>query len=357
MTDKPAYEDLQESVRFLEEELINCIREKDAPRDADGRYRYIFENANECIHIAQDERLVYINPKVSEITGLAIEEMKDKPFTDFIHPEDREMVLTRYRRRLAGELIPDSYEYRSIDKDNHIIWFNISTRKIEWNGRPATLNILTDITSRKQMEESLRERIKELNCLYSISDLINKTAQIEDIFQGSVDLMIKGLLYPEAACSRIKYEGKEFKTAGFMETDWKMAADLVIENKKVGQVEVFYLKGMPERDEGPFLREERALLNAIAEQLDNIAEHKRYEKEREKLITDLQQALSEVNKLSGMLPICSSCKKIRDDKGYWNQIETYISEHSEALFSHGLCPECIKKLYPDIDVNQTKKQD
>jgi len=68
-----------------------------------------------------------------------------------------------------------------------------------------------------------------------------------------------------------------------------------------------------------------------------------------KTIETLQDALKKVKLLSGLLPICASCKKIRDDKGYWNQIESYIREHSEAEFSHGLCPECAKKLYPEID--------
>jgi len=62
----------------------------------------------------------------------------------------------------------------------------------------------------------------------------------------------------------------------------------------------------------------------------------------------LNKAIEEVKILSGLLPICASCKKIRDDKGYWNQIEAYISKYSEAEFSHGICPECAKKLYPDI---------
>jgi hypothetical protein len=75
---------------------------------------------------------------------------------------------------------------------------------------------------------------------------------------------------------------------------------------------------------------------------------KEMEEAREKLIRKLQKALSEVKKLSGLLPICASCKKIRDDKGYWNQIEVYIRDHSEAEFTHGICPECMKKLYPDL---------
>jgi len=63
---------------------------------------------------------------------------------------------------------------------------------------------------------------------------------------------------------------------------------------------------------------------------------------------ELEKALSDVKKLSGLLPICANCKKIRDDKGYWNQIETYIKNHSEAEFSHGICPDCINELYPDL---------
>jgi CheY-like chemotaxis protein len=70
--------------------------------------------------------------------------------------------------------------------------------------------------------------------------------------------------------------------------------------------------------------------------------------EREKYIQELQTALSEVKTLSGLLPICAGCKKIRDDKGYWNQIEEYIRRHSGAEFSHGLCPDCAVRLYPEL---------
>lgn len=71
------------------------------------------------------------------------------------------------------------------------------------------------------------------------------------------------------------------------------------------------------------------------------------DKEKKELTEKLQQALDTVKLLSGLLPICSSCKKIRNDEGYWEQLEIYISEHSEAEFSHGICPDCCKKLYPE----------
>jgi hypothetical protein len=79
----------------------------------------------------------------------------------------------------------------------------------------------------------------------------------------------------------------------------------------------------------------------------DISERKQAAEEREKLIVDLQKALQDVKTLSGLLPICASCKKIRDDKGYWNILEQYISKHSGAEFSHGICPDCAQKMYPD----------
>ncbi len=110
-------------------------------------------------------------------------------------------------------------------------------------------------------------------------------------------------------------------------------------------------KSQPERhilaNAAPFFDENGVKLGAVAVMHD-ITERKRLEKEKESLIIDLQIALSEVNKLSGFLPICSSFKKIRDDKGYWSEVEKYIGEHSEAQFSHGICPDCMRKLYPEI---------
>jgi PAS domain S-box-containing protein len=79
----------------------------------------------------------------------------------------------------------------------------------------------------------------------------------------------------------------------------------------------------------------------------DITKHKRIEGDLNNVVVELKDALAKVKQLSGLLPICASCKKIKDDKGYWKPLEFYISEHSEAEFSHGVCPECAKKLYPE----------
>ena len=90
--------------------------------------------------------------------------------------------------------------------------------------------------------------------------------------------------------------------------------------------------------------EERQLRTNIEMALYKI----KMEREREQLIRDLQDALARVKSLSGLLPICASCKKIRDDQGYWTQLEVYIRDHSEAEFSHGVCPDCGLRLYGDL---------
>jgi len=92
---------------------------------------------------------------------------------------------------------------------------------------------------------------------------------------------------------------------------------------------------------------ERAVTISISRHKD-LMELRRLNKEIESKNKELKKAFAEIKILQGFLPICSACKKIRDDKGYWNQIESYIRDHSEAEFTHGICPDCIEKLYPDL---------
>jgi len=104
------------------------------------------------------------------------------------------------------------------------------------------------------------------------------------------------------------------------------------------------------------VRERTEQLLRLNQQLQaEILEHERAEEEKEKLIIELTDALANIKQLKGLIPICASCKKIRDDQGFWNDVEAYIGQHSEAEFSHGICPDCTKKLYPDIYANLVKK--
>lgn len=88
------------------------------------------------------------------------------------------------------------------------------------------------------------------------------------------------------------------------------------------------------------------LCTILAYTIESLRE--RFDKESRELIEQLEKALSEVKTLEGLLPICANCKKIRDDTGYWNQIEAYFQDHSDARFTHSVCPECVEKLYPEF---------
>ena len=103
--------------------------------------------------------------------------------------------------------------------------------------------------------------------------------------------------------------------------------------------------------EEPFELVFRDLNMANISLTNEIKVRKKTERQREELISELKAALDEIKTLRGILPICSHCKKIRDDKGSWNQLEKYIHDHSDAQFSHGICPDCIKEHYPEIKLD------
>ncbi len=102
----------------------------------------------------------------------------------------------------------------------------------------------------------------------------------------------------------------------------------------------------------PFSIEEFQRLQQVVPQVTEAVICHKAIQQKEELLTELQEAYNKVKKLSGLIPICAQCKKIRDDSGYWNQVESYITEHSDAVFSHGICPDCMEKLYPEFTKNK-----
>ncbi len=141
-----------------------------------------------------------------------------------------------------------------------------------------TLDLEKETVGRQKVEidlqkwtRKLQERVKELNCLLSISKLVDTPKiSIEEILQGTVDLIPPSWQYPKITCARILYDKKEYRAKHFTETQWKLDCPILLEDKKCGSVEVFYLKKKRNEDEGPFLKEERNLIDAIAERMGKI---------------------------------------------------------------------------------------
>lgn len=181
----------------------------------------------------------------------------------------------------------------------------------------------------------LRDMIADKkSVIISVDHVATLTAGIERIRDGGIDIVISDLGLPES-------RGLDTLTLLLPEVGELPVIVLTdLADQKTGAAAIhagaqdYLFKG---EVTGSLLV--RAILYAI--------ERKKMEVERKQLVQQLQAALAQVKQLSGLLPICASCKKIRDDKGSWHQIETYIHSHSEAEFSHGICEECARKLYPD----------
>jgi len=151
----------------------------------------------------------------------------------------------------------------------------------------------------QKVESALRERIKELNCLYGISQLAERNIHsLETLLQDLTDFLPYSWQYPEITHTRIFFQGKTYESRSFTVTRWRQAAQIYMYHEPVGEVAIFYSKESPPADEGPFLKEERALLDAIAEQIGIIATRMNAENELQEINRQLlleRKALQETN--------------------------------------------------------------
>jgi len=207
--------------------------------------------------------------------------------------------------------------------------------------------------------EALQQRVADL------TDGLEKAESFcRNFFENNHSIML--LIHPKTgnileanktACEYYGYTKQELMKMRIMDINM-LSADQVFENMQEAQrgkqkhftfphrlasgelkdVEVF---------SGPITRDGEEVLYSI---IHDISERKTHERKRDQLIEKLEQALAEIKTLRGILPICASCKKIRDGAGNWTKIETYICQYSEVDFTHGICPDCLSQLYPDLHV-------
>jgi len=157
MAFKPTYEELEQRVRELERAALERQRAEAALRESEEKYRLVVENADECVVVAQDGMLKLVNRKMMDLSGYSEQELTMMPFIRFILQEEQGMVLAHHLKRLKGEEKPEVYDFRIVNKSGTITWLRNNGVIINWEGEPATLNLMTDITHLKRTEKELRE--------------------------------------------------------------------------------------------------------------------------------------------------------------------------------------------------------
>jgi PAS domain S-box-containing protein len=265
------------------------------------------------------------------------------------------------------------------------LWFNI--RRAEELSR-LNIQLLDEITERKSAEEALNEYRAHLEDLVSertaelsrvnerleqdIAErkrITEKLRESEERFRrifedGPLGMMISDLhsstlKVNKAFCEMLGYSEQELLERNIEDITYPEDVERSVKlSKQVlrGKIPLFSIEKRYVKKTGELLwvnftattiRDNEGNVLYAMGMAEDISERKAAEQERELLIIQLQDALANIKTLKGLLPMCAWCKKIRDDKGYWKRVETYIREHSDASFTHGICPECLKKVDPE----------
>ena len=263
------------------DELNHEINERKKVEKALLFTRFCIDHANDMLYWVDPEgKIVDVNDTACNRLGYSRDElvsMKVEDVDPYIPLAEYDRIWQDLKKRGAAKLETVHY-----DRKGEPIPVEVTLNHITFDGKEYNCAFARDISERRQAEEELRksmseldERVKELNCLFEISRLVEKRKlTLDEILQGIVDLIPPAWQYPDITCAKINLKGEEVKTSNFKETIWQQACDIIVHGVQSGNLVVGYLEERPECDEGPFLPEERALLDAIAERMGGIIERK-----------------------------------------------------------------------------------
>ena len=284
MADKPTYEELGQRVEKLEKAESGRSRAEKALKESEEKYRQLFNTVSDTVLVfdAETREFIDANNAATTLYGYSKEEFLKLKHSDITcEPKKSDESI---KQTISGEIhrIPLRYHKK---KDGTKFPVEISSGVFKLGNRQMVCGVVRDITDRMEIEQALQvrtdeleERLKELHCLYGISNLVEQQyISLEEILQGTVDLIPPSWQYPEITCARIIIQDREWKTKNFRETIWKQVGDIKVHGELSGNLEVYYLEEKPEINEGPFLREERNLINAITRLTGRIVERKQGE--------------------------------------------------------------------------------
>jgi PAS domain S-box-containing protein len=152
VTTEEIVDEYEQRVRRLENQVRELARFKRKLAEAEEKYRLLVDNANDAIFVLQEGKLKFANPKALEMGGVLGEDLDKFHYAEYLHPEERQKIIERHEKRIDGEKVLNMYPLRIIRRDGNIFWAEVNATRIEWEGKPATLNIIRDITAQKLVE-------------------------------------------------------------------------------------------------------------------------------------------------------------------------------------------------------------
>jgi len=295
--------------------------------------------------------ITFVNRQFEIDFGFTIQDIqKGLNIAQSVAPEDAERALEHFKMTISGKN-PKPFEGRLLKKDGSIISAIVYPKAIIRNDKIiGSKGFLINVTEQKRAEKALRESEERLSLAVKAASLGIWDWDIRKQVSVWNNKMFEIYGIPKENPIKYKKWAKMLVPEDYPKA--KAVFHKIIANKGNDFVEFRIIRpdGITRHIQtgmGAITDENDRVIRLVGINID-ISERKQNEEEREKLISELQQALAKVKQLSGCLPICCNCKKIRDDNGSWTQIEAYIHEHSEAQFTHGLCEECLRELYPDF---------
>ena len=156
MTKNPTYEELTARIKALEKELQQQVQTETDLREQEQKYKLIFEKARDAIFIIQNDVIRFANRRARTVLGYTDEEFSTTAIAELIHPKDRDLVAARHLKRLKGNKVPGTHSFRVISKDGKEIWVEHTAVRVIWQGQPATLNFVRNITKKKKLDAQLQ---------------------------------------------------------------------------------------------------------------------------------------------------------------------------------------------------------